>query len=387
MNTAVLRHEMRRRRLLVTPEGIGLNLTVASRGGRFGALLIDLGIIIVLTVVTTLLLIWMFGGIANLDERMKQNDAASQAMQFIEILWMAAQFLFWNGYFMFFELGPRGATPGKRLLGIRVASRDGGRLTAEMVLARNLLRDIELFLPLSFLILGTSGEMGGAGLAATAWFLLFALFPFFNRDALRAGDLIAGTWVVESPRSKLLEAMSLGNSARGGLSTATGTSYRFGEKELAAYGEYELQTLERVLREGRHEAMAAVQDAICRKIGWDPGAGDEHAFLEAYYTQLRARLEGGMRLGVRKADKWEKSVRFHFTEAELSVYGEPQLRKLERVLQENQRDQFVTVHAAICAKLGRAAVEGEERAFLDAYYAQARARLKGGMRLGVRKAD
>ncbi len=378
MSAAVMRHEAGRRRLLVTPEGIGLNLTVASRGARFGALVVDLVIIGVLILATTLLLIYVLGGVLHLEERIKQKDAASQAVQFLAIIWMAMMFLFRNGYFMFFELGPRGATLGKRMLGIRVASRDGGRLTPEMILARNLLRDIELFLPLSFLSAASGGDMGAAGIAAAAWFLLFALFPFFNRDALRAGDLIAGTWVVEAPRSKLLEAMSLGNSARGGLSTATGTAYRFGEKDLAAYGEYELQTLERVLREGRHEAMAAVQDAICRKIGWDPGAGDEQAFLDAYYTQLRARLEGGMRLGVRKADKWERSAKFHFSEAELSVYGEPQLRKLERVLGDNQRDQFVTVHAAICAKIGRAAMEGEERAFLEAYYAQARARRKSG---------
>ena len=30
-------------------------------------------------------------------------------------------------------------------------------------------------------------------------------------------------------------------------------------------------------------------------IGWNPGAGDERAFLEAFYGQLRAKLEGDMR--------------------------------------------------------------------------------------------
>ena len=64
-----------------------------------------------------------------------------------------------------------------------------------------------------------------------------------------------------------------------------------------------MQTLERVLRENRFESMAAVHEAICRKLGWNPGAGDERAFLQAYYTQLRARLETGMRMGQRKADK------------------------------------------------------------------------------------
>ena len=137
-------------------------------------------------------------------------------------------------------------------------------------------------------------DMGAAGLAATGWFLCFALFPLFNRDRLRAGDLIAGTWVVEMPRRKLEAALSTGAVAASGTSQTTGAQYRFGEAELAVYGEYELQTLERVLREDRAEAMVKVHEAICRKIGWEPGAGDERAFLEAYYTQLRARLESGM---------------------------------------------------------------------------------------------
>ena len=65
-----------------------------------------------------------------------------------------------------------------------------------------------------------------------------------------------------------------------------------------------MQTLERILREGNHEALYAVHATICYKIGWDPGEGDERAFLEAFYAQLRARLENDMRFGKRKADKY-----------------------------------------------------------------------------------
>jgi uncharacterized RDD family membrane protein YckC len=220
-------------------------------------------------------------------------------------------FLLRNAYFLFFELGPRGATPGKRITGIRIAARandsGGGRLTAEMVIARNLLRDIELFLPLVFLMSASDGgDMGAAGLAATAWFLIFALFPFFNKDRLRAGDLIAGTWVLEAPRVRLEKVLSASRAAAPVGGTAQPVpQYRFGEAELAVYGEYELQTLERVLRDNRREAIRPVYEAICRKIGWDAGGGDERLFLEAYYTQLRARLESGMRLGKRKADKFD----------------------------------------------------------------------------------
>jgi len=292
-----------RERQLVTPEGLALPLVLASRSTRFGAIVLDLAMIFSLMIGMTLLLIWLAGGVTGLDPDRATNPGTRHALEFLAIVWIAAMFLFRNAWFLWFELGPRGATPGKRLTGIRIAARDGGRLSAEMVLARNLLRDVELFLPLVFLLSASDGgDMGIAGLAAGAWFLIFALFPCFNRDRLRAGDLIAGTWVVEAPRHRLEQAMSAIETASG-TNSDTGASPRFGEAELAVYGEQELQVLERVLREGRGDALAAVHQAICRKIGRDPGGGDEQAFLEAYYTQLRARLEAGMRMGVRKNDK------------------------------------------------------------------------------------
>jgi uncharacterized RDD family membrane protein YckC len=294
----------KRRRVMVTPEGIALPITVATRAARIGALLIDLTLIVVLIVVATLMMFWLaIGTLPPPEQLAKSKDPALQALMFLYIAWIIAVFLFRNAWFLFFELGPRGATPGKRIAGIRVAARDGGRLSAEMIIARNLLRDIELFMPLLLLVSG-GNDMGVTGLAALAWFLLLTLFPLFNKDNLRAGDLIAGTWVVEAPREKLAAAMSTTQAAQGAASATTGAAYRFGEAELAVYGEYELQTLERVLREDRSEALVAVHEAICRKIGWDPGAGDERAFLEAYYTQLRGGLESGMRMGKRKADKW-----------------------------------------------------------------------------------
>ncbi len=291
-----------RRRMMVTPEGIALPITVASRGARVGALILDFLFLYIGMTVITMLLVWIFGGL--MDELTEETlETMSGAAEFLMILYIAMFFLARYGYFLAFELGPRGATPGKRITGIRVASRDAGRLTAEAVIARNLLRDIELFMPLVFLVVAPTGEAGSAGLAGLAWFLLFMAFPFFNKDAMRAGDVIAGTWVVEAPRSKLAETLSTQGAAKG-ASEITGARYEFGEAELSVYGEHELQTLERVIRDGNAEALSAVHETICRKIGWDPGAGDERAFLEAYYAQLRARLEGGMRFGKRKRDKF-----------------------------------------------------------------------------------
>ena len=293
-----------RRRELITPEGIALPVVLAARGTRLGALLIDLLVITVTMAAVTVLLGLLTAGLALvIGKDLKQaSGSLKYGLDFLAVLYIALLFLFRHGYFLFFELGARGATPGKRLTGIRVAARDGGRLTTEMVLARNLMRDVELMLPLAALVSLIGG--GIAEWAAMLWLAVFAFFPLFNRDRLRAGDLIAGSWVVEAPRRRLEAALSTSTTAASGTSRTTGASYQFSDAELAIYGEYELQTLERVLREHRPEAVVAVHDAICRKIGWNPGAGDEHAFLEAYYTQLRARLEGGMRLGQRKADKW-----------------------------------------------------------------------------------
>lgn len=304
MNGSTLPARADRRRTLVTPEGIALPVMLASRGTRFGALLIDLMIVSTALFVVTVILVLIGGRLAAFTEGKFESAEGGYglALQGMIILYIALVFLARYGYFLFFELGPRGATPGKRMTGIRIAARGGGRLTTEMVLARNLLRDIEVFMPIA--ALASAQGSGPTGWAAAAWFLVFALFPFFNRDRLRAGDVIGGTWVIEAPKRKLEAAMSTSKTAASGTSTATGASYRFGEAELAVYGEFELKTLERVLRENREEAIVAVHEAICRKIGWSPGAGDERAFLQAFYTQLRGRLEAGMRLGKRKADKY-----------------------------------------------------------------------------------
>jgi uncharacterized RDD family membrane protein YckC len=303
------RDDNKRARTLITPEGIALPITIASRGSRAGALVLDVMIIVFTLIAFVLLLVWIAEGLLT-DTPLDPNGAPSGAQEFLLILLALVIFCSWYGYFLVQELSPRGATLGKRIVGIRVAARGGGRLTAEAVIARNLLRDIEIFYPLVFLleltVMSSSGEdIGVLAWVATGWFVLFLLLPFFNRDAMRAGDIIAGTWVVERPRTKLADVLSTqGAAAARGESQVTGVRYDFGEAELSIYGEKELQTLERMLRDAQPEALAAVHATICRKIGWDPGAGDERAFLEAFYAQLRAKLEGEMRFGKRKADKF-----------------------------------------------------------------------------------
>ena len=295
MTAAALRRDERRKRELVTPEGLALPLTVASRGARAGALLLDLAILFFGFLL--LVVVLMFAGFGMSDPADIENQPA---LELVFVLLILTVFLSRYGYFLWFELGPRGATPGKRLLGIRVAARGGERLTAEAILARNLIRDVEVFIPAIYLMSGQA-VTGVTGIATAIWLAVFVLFPFFNGDNLRAGDLVAGTWVVEAEHHKLPEALSLGMSAGEDRSR----TYRFGEAELSVYGEHELQVLESVLRQDNREAHRQVMEAICRKIGWEPGQGDERAFLEAFYAALRARLERDMRFGKRKKDKFD----------------------------------------------------------------------------------
>lgn len=297
----------KRVRTLITPEGIAVPMMVASGGARAGALILDILILFVGLLVFYLTLSWVAGGL--FDDGITVDDSTTRnAREFLSIIAILAGFIAWYAYFLGQELGPRGATLGKRAVSIRVAAHGGARLTPEAVIARNLLRDIEIFYPivmmLSLLVMSSYGDdFSGTIWAATVWFMIFLLFPFFNKDALRAGDVIAGTWVVEAPKTKLAETLSTQGAAKG-TSTVTGAKYEFGDEELSIYGERELQTLERMLREAEPDALAPVHETICRKIGWNPGAGDERAFLEAFYAQLRAKLERDMRFGKRKADKF-----------------------------------------------------------------------------------
>src|SRR5262249_44963368 len=107
-------------------------------------------------------------------------------------------------YFIHFELSGRGATPGKRVAGIRVIDRRGGPLRASAVSARSLTRGLEVFIPTGFLF--SAGIAGGTwgNLLAIGWLIAFFLLMVFNRDRMRAGDLIAGTLVIALPRQRLL---------------------------------------------------------------------------------------------------------------------------------------------------------------------------------------
>jgi len=273
-------------RPLITPEGVDLRVKLADAGTRAAAFLLDVVIIVAAAIAVTLVIIFGLGGLG-----VKEAEP-------LFIVWMIFIFLLRNVYFIAFEAGGRAATPGKRIVGVRVASRSGAGLTIDQVIARNLMREIEVFLPLSII-----AARGGAGVADTlstifglVWALLFSLFLLFNRDRLRIGDLLAGTWVVETPKFKLVEDLSQRKDP-------VDKRFHFSPAQLDAYGIAELHKLEDVLRRDDYSAMKAVAETIGRKIGAKVEPIDSKAFLTAYYGDLRAYLERKLLLGNRKADK------------------------------------------------------------------------------------
>lgn len=277
-------------REFVTPEGVDLRLRLGEVSDRAAALVIDLLIIVITLVVFTIVV-----GAAVWASKAKVPEMAA-------VIWLLGFFLLRNFYFTGFELRPGAATPGKRLMKLRVIARNGGRLTADAVFARNALREIELFLPLSFLFGG--GGQGVDGWLATLgsiWSLVFLLFPLFNRDRLRAGDLIAGTMVVRTPKPALLPDL-----ARDGVNGLT--QLAFTSQQLDAYGIKELQVLENVLRGADRRTQAEVAKRIRARIGWTGGEDtSDRAFLSAYYAGLRGRLERQMLFGRRRKDKFDKA--------------------------------------------------------------------------------
>ncbi|KRC79893.1 RDD family protein [Sphingomonas sp. Root241] len=276
-------------REFVTPEGVDLGLHLGSVGERAGAFVLDLLIIAAVLVVFTLVAIFMVIGAAS---------SGPVALQAVAAIWLLGFFVLRNFYFTAFELGTRSATIGKRVLKLRVVSRDGRRLSGHAVVARNAMRELEFFLPLSFLAYESSQGLADFAMSAAGllWSGCFLLFPLFNRDHMRVGDLIAGTWVVRLPRRKLGTSV-VGHEAL--------DRYVFTDQQLAAYGEFELQKLEEVLRRQDELAMIVVARTIRTRIGWIGPDGDELAFLRAYYAALCTRLERGMLFGKRRRDKHE----------------------------------------------------------------------------------
>ena len=278
----------RQKRQIVTPEGVPVTVEVADYGERLAAFMIDF-------VIWTLLTLAIYIPVLSLIGRVGGSLIAISIALFLG-------FLIRNLYFIYFELAWQGATPGKRIMGLRVIERNGGPLLASAVIARNLTREVEMFLPLGILLAGgrsANGMIDWSTLFIAIWLLFFAALPVTNRDRMRGGDLIAGTMVISMPRRALLSDLVEG-----------AMQFTFTPQQLQAYGAFELQVLEELLRRPHQADSMQVLEEVCdkirRKIGWTAPVPrrDVVAFLHDFYAAERAHLEREQLYGKARPDKY-----------------------------------------------------------------------------------
>jgi uncharacterized RDD family membrane protein YckC len=144
-----------------TPEGILLELRPAGLSARVYAFALD-GMIRLAILYGALMGLAFLGGLGF-------------------ALWLTLIFALEWFYPVVFELTASGATPGKRVFGLRVVMDNGLPVTAAAAVTRNLFRAAD-FLPL------------GYGFAIVSMLL--------RRDCKRLGDIAAGTLVLHAPRAE-----------------------------------------------------------------------------------------------------------------------------------------------------------------------------------------
>ena len=291
-------------REIITPEGVPIRFQLARAGDRAGAFIIDM----VIQAAGLLLVAWMLSLAA----------AGRLEGSWLTAVIVVLAFLVVNFYFAFFEVRWQGSTPGKRRVGIRVIDARGGQLETSAVLARNLVRELEVWMPLRFLVAGKvvwPNAPGWAVVLAGMWTFVFMLFPLFNKDRLRVGDLIAGTRVVMQPKVVLVPDLVAEAAQAAQINQRPGQAARpafsFTEKQLQFYGIYALQVLEGVLRQtpgsaGYFEAIKTVTEKIKNKISYDLPIDDPERFLRDFYAAQRSHLEQKMLFGQRREDKFSK---------------------------------------------------------------------------------
>ncbi|MGH8209726.1 MAG: RDD family protein [Steroidobacteraceae bacterium] len=171
--------------------GVDLALPVAGPGARCYAFLIDWLIRVILFTA------WY--GIAALIYNGRWSFIAPvspDAKWFVLVVMPAAAVYFL--YHIVLEIAMHGRTPGKRMVGVHVAARDGSSPSVGALLTRNVFRLVDS-LPLLY----------GVGLVAT----------FVTREHVRIGDMAAGTFLAYERIDVVLPEHPVSASReRGGLS-------------------------------------------------------------------------------------------------------------------------------------------------------------------------
>jgi uncharacterized RDD family membrane protein YckC len=157
-----------------TPENVSFDYDLAGIGSRFLAAVVDTLLLVLLQVIVLAVMIGLIMLAFQTDDLSVLTQSADGAVWLFAALSLLSFLFFW-GYYIFFEIYWNGQTPGKRWVGLRVIRMDGTPVTAAEVVIRNLVRVVDL-LPTAY----------GVGVVTM----------FINEKSRRLGDLAAGTVVV-----------------------------------------------------------------------------------------------------------------------------------------------------------------------------------------------
>lgn len=278
---------------LTPPEGVPLHFHLAPIAARAAALSIDIALTFVIATTVIIVLLLPLGAPFTLVVAV--SAIASLAIR--------------APYYLATELLWQGRTLGKKMTGLRVVSADGRSLTARALVIRNLMKEAEVLVPVT-LLLGASDVGTGLAVLMLVWMAAAAAVPILSKRRQRFGDFAANTIVIAEPAAVLLPDLAAASQDR------AKEAYVFLPHNLDHYGAYELQTLEALLhatyREGseaanerRQATIVAVSETIRQKIDYSGPivAGEETAFLRAFYNAQRAHLEHRQLMGERREDK------------------------------------------------------------------------------------
>ncbi len=153
------------------PEHGRVDLPLAGVGGRMAAALVDTILMVFVGAMVTISILVTVGGKAiTFDVGIGVISLVSGLLPVVGPL--------------IFELSWRGQTPGKRVMSLRVLSRDGSPASGGQLLMRNILRLVD-FLPVGYTV----------GVVAM----------FISEHDQRLGDLVAGTVVIREDQAALAE--------------------------------------------------------------------------------------------------------------------------------------------------------------------------------------
>lgn len=165
-----------------TPENVAFGYRIAGIGSRFLATLLDTLIIFLLQIAVIVVFFLILNALDQLNDEL--------AAWVYAVLGIIA-FVFYWGYYIFFEMLWNGQSPGKRWTGLRVIRADGTPITLSESFIRNLVRIVD-FLPAGY----------GAGI----------LTMFLDSRSRRLGDLAAGTLVVHDRAPISIQSLSVRRS-------------------------------------------------------------------------------------------------------------------------------------------------------------------------------